>query len=293
MQYDVVIIGSGVAGLTASIYTARAGKSVLIIEEDVLGGTTATLENIQNYPGFTKISGFELIQNIYNQALDFGVNFEYLSIKLIDFDKNVIITDNNTIKYTSLIIASGTSYKRLGVENEDKYRFKGLSYCAICDGMLYKNKKIAIVTSGDSGNDAIEYLSNITNNISIIDLSDKCNNKVFPVYRNSKITKLLGDNLLLGVEFVSNNSKHTINFDGIFISLGKETNLSLYKDYLDNDGNFLITNENMHTNIPNVFVAGDIRKKTLRQIVTACSDGAIAGTEAVQFVSTKNKNAIK
>lgn len=288
MKYDVVIIGSGVAGLTAGIYSARAKKSVLIIEEGVLGGTTATLDIIENYPGCNKISGFELVHNMFMQAVENGVDVEYLTIKSIDFDKNIIDCDNNCVEYGSLIIACGTSYKRLNVSCEDKYKQKGLSYCAVCDGALYKNKNIAVVTKGMTASDSIEYLYNITKNIIVLDLIDTYKNDKIKVFSNVKILELNGDDVLQSIEFISNNEKQKINIDGMFISLGKETDLSLYKDYVETDGKYILSDENMHTCIPNVFVAGDVRKKNLRQIVTACSDGAIAATEAIKYLQKNN-----
>lgn len=284
MEYDVVIIGSGVAGLTAGIYAGRAKKSVLIIEDNVLGGTTATLTDIENYPGFSKISGFDLINNMCLQATSFGVNIEYLSINSIDFDKNTILSDNISIKYKTLIIASGTSYKRLNIDNEDFYKFKGLSYCAVCDGSLYRNKKIVVVTDGYSGKTSIDYLSNITKDIIVLDINDKFNNDDFQVYCNVSIKKLSGDLLLDSIEFESNGEHIQLDIDGMFVAIGKESNLSLYEKHLDIEDGFLVTDENMHTNLDNVFVAGDIRKKSLRQIVTACADGAIAGTEAIKYL---------
>jgi len=285
MEYDVVIIGSGVAGLTAGIYAGRAKKSVLIIEDNILGGTTATLTDIENYPGFSKISGFDLVNNMCMQATSFGVNIEYCNINSIDFDKNIVMSDNFSIKYRTLIIASGTAYKRLNIESEDFYKFKGLSYCAVCDGSLYRNKKIAVITDGFTGTSSIDYLYNITKDIIVLDIGDKYNNNNLQVYSDVLIKKLSGDQLLHSIEFESNGNHIHLDIDGMFVALGKETNLSLYENYIDNEDGFLVTDESMHTNIPNVFVAGDIRKKSLRQIVTACSDGAIAATEAIKYLS--------
>ena len=127
MLYDIVIIGSGVAGLSAGIYAGRANKSVLIIEDNNIGGTTVTLPNINNYPGFTNISGVELVSNMYKQCLNFDVKFDFLRIDSIDFDRNIIRTDNNIIEYKTLIIASGSTYKRLNIDTEEKFKLHGLS----------------------------------------------------------------------------------------------------------------------------------------------------------------------
>lgn len=285
MEYDIVIIGSGVAGLTAGLYAGRAKKSVLIIEDFLLGGTTATLTDIENYPGFAKINGFDLINNIYMQVVDAGVVVEYFNIKSIDFDNNTITLDNNTLKYKTLIIASGTSYKRLNVENEDKFKHNGISYCAVCDGTLYKNKNIAVVTDGMSGKNSIDYLYNLTQNITVLDINDKYSNTKLKTYNNVKLNKLIGEDNLESIEFESNGNKFMLNIDGMFVAMGKKTDLHLYENNLEIENGFLVSDENMHTCIPNVFVAGDIRKKSLRQIVTACADGAIAATEAIKYLS--------
>ena len=285
-MFDIVIIGSGVAGLTAGIYSARSNKSVLIIEQNYLGGTTATLKDIENYPGFDKIDGIDLVQKMYEQCINFGVNFDFCNIKSIDFDNNTIITDNNQIEYKTLIIASGTSPKRLNILNEDKYKLHGLSYCAICDGSLYKNKKIVVFTKNNSAFNSIKYLSNITNNLVVLDLSNGFDNSDYEYYSNVKPVEVFGGDMRLsGIKCIVGISEKQIQCDGIFVDLGKETNIDLYKENISNDGTFLITDELMHTNIKNVFVAGDIRKKSLRQIITACSDGAIASTEAIKYLN--------
>ena len=226
---------------------------------------------------------------MYNQTLNFGVNYEFDNIKTIEFDKNSIVLDNSTIEYNALIIASGTDYKKLKLTKEDKFNHNGISYCAVCDGNLYRNKKLVVVTDGMIGKEDIDYLSNITSDIKVIDLTDKYKNKNLTIYNNANLVSLVGEDKLIGIEINFNNEKIILECDGIFVAIGKETNIDLYKSHIDNDGCFLLSKENLHTNIPNVFVAGDIRKKTLRQIITACSDGAIAATEAVQYVSSIKK----
>jgi len=287
LKYDIVIIGSGVAGLTAGIYAGRANKSVLIIENSVLGGTTATLDLIENYPGFDKISGLELINKMFGQVSALGVQFEFLSISKIDFDTRIIYTaDNQEINYKALIIASGTSCKRLNINNPDEFLFKGLSYCAVCDGALYKNKKIAVVTDGISGSSSIDYLQNITNDIIIFDIKNLYKNNKFNVLNNAKILSINGDGKVKSISYqLGSGDIQNLNVDGVFVALGKETNLDLYRDNLILKNNYISTDENMQTNINGVFAIGDIRDKKLRQIITACSDGAIASTEAIKFIN--------
>lgn len=295
MTFNAIIIGSGVAGLTAGLYLARAKKSVMIIEDSVLGGTTATLDTIENYPGFQSISGFELIQNMVMQVSTLGVNIDFLNIKSIDFDKKQVICDKKTFGYKSLIIASGTSYNKLNLPEEDSFKFRGLSYCAVCDGNLYKNKTIVVVTSGMTGASSIEYLSNLTDCLIVVDKSgdyanlDKFHmtNKNIKVYSNAEVKQILGKSHVEGIEITNENNKITkINCDAIFVSLGKHSDLRLYKDKIKCSDMHILSDENMHTNLEGVFVAGDIREKSLRQIVTACADGAIAGTEAIKYIQS-------
>lgn len=285
MEYDIVIVGSGVAGLTAGIYAARAGKKTLIIENSILGGTTATLDVIENYPGFDKISGSDLVQKIFMQASSLGVNIEFYNIKSIEFKlKKIVLSNNDSISYGALIIATGISNKKLKLANADKYLFKGISYCAVCDGALYKNKNIAVLTDGNIGKSSIEYLSNLTDKIIALDISNKYTNDKIKVYHNTEILEVKGEDKLTSIIIKSNGENTEINLDALFINLGKENDLNLFKEVLEIKNNFLVTNEDMQTNIDSVFVAGDIRFKSLRQIVTACSDGAIAANSAIKYL---------
>jgi thioredoxin reductase (NADPH) len=140
MKYDSVIIGSGVAGLHAALYLARANKSLLIIEDSIIGGTTATLDLIENYPGYDSISGNELVSKMFMQVSKLGVNINFMTINAIDFDNRIVFTAETNIEYKTLIIAAGTSVNKLNIDTEKQFLFKGLSYCAVCDGSLYKNK---------------------------------------------------------------------------------------------------------------------------------------------------------
>jgi thioredoxin reductase (NADPH) len=285
MKYDSVIIGSGVAGLTAALYLARANKSVLIIEDSIIGGTTATLDLIENYPGYDSISGNELVSKMFMQVSKLGVNINFMTINAIDFDNRIVFTAETNIEYKTLIIAAGTSVNKLNIDTEKQFLFKGLSYCAVCDGSLYKNKNIIVVTNGLTGKSSIDYLENITNNITVVDYAGNYSSNKFEVINNSQIIKINGQNRIESIDIRLDNGE-VVNkaCDAVFVSLGKTTNLGLY-DMLDKQDGYLKTDENMRTNIDGVFVAGDIRYKSLRQIVTACADGAIAATEAIKFIS--------
>lgn len=283
---DIVIIGSGVAGLTAGIYAGRANKSVLIIEENNLGGTTANLKSIENYPGFVKVDGIELVQNMQMQCMQFGVNFEFGTIVSIDFDNNKItMADKNQIEYKALIIACGSSPRKLNIEGEDIFKFKGVSYCAICDGNLYKNKKLVVFTNNNSAKKDVDYLLNISKDITVLDTSNGYQNSNVKVLSNIKPVEITGDNVVKNITIDVNGKKQTLDCDGIFIDLGKYSNLDLYRNYINIENNQILSDADMHTNKSNVFVAGDVRKKSLKQIITACSDGAIAATEAIKFLN--------
>lgn len=285
MKYDAVIIGSGVAGLTAALYLARANKSVMVVEDSVIGGTTATLDVIENYPGFESISGNELISKMFMQISKLGVNINFMSIKDVDFDNKIIKTKDAEIEYKTLIIASGTSVNKLNIDNEQNYLFKGLSYCAVCDGGLFKGKSIVVATNGNTGKSSVDYLSNITSDIIVVDKTDMFKSDKYKVYNNSQITQIIGQNRVEGVVLrLDNGDEVNVPCNAVFVSLGRSTNLDLYEE-LDKKDGYLVTDENMRTNITGVFVAGDIRFKSLRQIVTACSDGAIAGTEAIKYIT--------
>ena len=285
MEYDIVIIGGGVAGLTAGIYSARSNRKVLIVENNYIGGTCTSLECIKNYPGFSEISGIDLVQKMYTQCIELGVNFEFGDIKHIDFDKNMVVFEEKKIDYKSLIIASGTSPKKLNAKGEEHFLHKGLSYCAICDGALFKNKNVVLVTDNYSGSKAYHYLKKITENLTILNLYDAFEKTSIPQYNNITNMEIIGEKQVSAIKFDCDGISKVINCDGVFIELGKVSNLSLYSDKLKSENGFIISDENCHTNIPNVFVAGDVRKKSLRQIITACADGAVASCEAIKYIS--------
>lgn len=288
MQYDVVIIGGGVAGLTAGLYCARGGKSTLIIENSNLGGITATLDKIENYPAFNG-TGEELINKLVEQAMSFGVNFEYTNIESIDFaSKSLVLSDGQICDYKALIVASGVTYRKLGIEGENAFKNKGISYCGTCDGRLYKDKDVIVITNGFVGHKDIEYLRGLAKKVYVLDISEEYVNRAVEIYHGVKIKKIFGIDSVGGIIFERYGKDVILHADGIFICLGKESDVSLFDGKLTLNGNKIVTDENMHTNIDGVYAVGDIRDKKLRQIVTACSDGAIAGSEAIGFINKTN-----
>ena len=273
-MYDIVIIGAGPAGLTAGIYGVRANKKVLVLEAMSYGGQIINANKVDNYPGLPHISGVEFATNLYNQATDLGVEIKYeKAIDIILEDNNKIVkTTNNEYKTKTVIIATGTRNKTLGLEEESNYIGKGLSYCATCDGNFYKNKDVAIYCDLDKTTSDIDYLNNIVNKLYVI------NNK------DTKITKIEGNNK---IESITTNDGKTFNIDGLFIEIGRipESNNLVKNIKLTNTG-YVDSKEDTHTNIEGIFVAGDIRNKNLRQLTTACSDGSNAATEAIKYINT-------
>lgn len=284
MDYDIVIIGGGVAGLTAGLYSARSGATTLILENNFIGGTTATLDKIENYPGFTSISGMDLANNIYMQAINFGAEIQIANINNIDFNKKIIYSTIGEIKYKALIIATGSSYKKLGCMGEDEFHQRGVSYCAVCDGALYKNKKIVVVTNGLSAKSSIDYLKNITSEITVLDIGDKYSSDKFKLLSRVEIVSINGNDIVNSITINYNKTIKNIDCDGVFICLDKEYKIDNYLNELDIKEGFIVTNNELETNIPNVYCIGDIRYNSVKQIVCACADGAQASLNAVKKV---------
>ncbi len=296
-MYDIVIIGAGPAGLTAAIYACRARKKVLVLEALTYGGQIISTNKIVNYPGFKEISGVDFATNLYEQAKDLGAEFKFDKAISIDTKDLSVTTNNDTYKTRAIILAMGVNNKKTGLENEDKFVGRGLSYCATCDGNFYKGLDVALVGGGNTAISDALYLSNIVNKIYLIHRRDefradekdvnllKKKKNIEFVY-NSNVTKLFGDNKLDSVEVTNlNNEKRIIKVSGLFVAIGQVPMNDYFNNLIkvDNSG-YVISKENCHTNCRGIFVAGDIRKKSVRQLVTATSDGAVSAMEAVKYL---------
>ena len=291
IEYDIIIVGAGVAGLTAGIYAGRSKYKVAIIEEYMIGGQCVSIDSIENFPSYKNISGVELTTKMYEQCVSLGVKFVINQINTIDTEKHIIKTNNEEYKYQKLIIATGLTYNKPDVENIDKFLGRGVSYCTVCDANLYKNKIVAVVSNSMLGVKDSEYLSHYASMVYHI------NSKHIPNIQDSdNITNLWNSNIVslnggLSVTEISvkdnNGNIKTFKINGLFVSLGKNPSTNLIKNIeLDSNG-YIITNDEMQTNIDSVYAVGDIRSKTLRQVVTACSDGAIAATDAIKQLNKK------
>ncbi len=302
-MYDIIIVGAGPAGLTAALYATRARKKVLVLEALSYGGQIINTLEIDNYPVAPHISGFDFAEKLYNQVLELGVDFKFEKVIEIKNNKNYkeVVTKENTYQGKTLILATGSENRKLGLEKEQDFVGCGVSYCATCDGAFYKNKEVAVVGGGNTAIEDALYLSDIASrvylihrrdqfradNVSIQKLKDKKNVEIL---YNNRVTKLIGDRKLEGI-LVSdkNNVEKEISICGLFIAVGRIPENENFRKLIElDDSGYIVSNELCHTNVPGIFVAGDNRVKELRQLVTATSDGAIAATEAIKYLNSLN-----
>ena len=296
-MYDIVIIGAGTAGLTAGIYAARSNKKVLIIEASSFGGQIINSNKIDNYPGLYHISGFDYSKKLYDQAISLGC--DYLNKKALEFNKLdnyfEVNTIDDVIKTKSIILAVGVTNRKLNLENEDKFIGKGISYCATCDGNFFRNKDVAVIGGGNTALDDALYLSDICNKVYLVHRRDSFSGSSSTLDKlrekdnvsiivNSTVNELIGEDKLDGISLIDNlGNNKIINVSCLFVAIGQiPENNNLLKDInVDNNG-YIITDDEMHTNISHIYASGDIRSKNLRQLVTASSDGAIAAVTAIK-----------
>ena len=298
-MFDIIIIGAGPAGLTAAIYAKRAAKKVLVLEGNTYGGQIINTLDIENYPAEEHISGFDFATKLYEQALHLGAEIKFERVLEITKDKEVK-TKDSVYKAKSIIIAVGSKNKQLGLINEDDFVGKGISYCATCDGAFYKGKNVAIVGGGNTAVEDALYLSNIANKVYVIhrreefradqsglDKLEKKDNVEFLL--NCNITKLIGEEKLEKIEVTDNdNNSAEVVIDGLFIAIGRTPETEIFSNLNIDKNGYIIAGEDCKTNEPGIFVAGDVRQKTLRQLVTATNDGAIAATNAISYLNGGN-----
>ena len=302
-MYDIVIIGGGFAGLTAALYSARFGRKVLVIEEVAFGGQIINANEVENYPTIINTSGFELSNNLYNQVKDLGVDF--LSDRVIKIENsNVkkVFTMNKEIQCKSIIVASGMKRRKLEIESEERLTSRGISYCATCDGALFKNKIVAVVGSGNTALEDAVFLSNYSKKVYIINRGNafkgekyyfdilKKKNNVEIIY-NFEVIEITGEDKIDSITIKNklNNEKKVIDLDGLFIAIGQIPNTEIYRDLLSLDQyGYIKADESCKTNIDGIFVAGDIRTKEVRQLITAASDGAVAAVKANNYIELQS-----
>lgn len=300
-MYDILIIGGGVAGMTAALYSLRNNKQVIIIEKEGVGGQIAKSPKVENYPSYKQISGAELSNELFEQILELGVDFELENVKKITKENEVfkVTTDYNSYQAKSVIIATGAKPRMLNVENEKKFIGNGIYYCAICDGPFFAGKEVSLI--GDA-NSALQYalmLSSYCTKVHMFTLFDKffgektlqdqvlaTNNIV--VSHNCKAIKLGGANSLESITFQKPNGEtfeHKTN--AVFVAIGQVPDNEIYKELANIDKyGYIIADEKCTTKTQGLFVAGDCRTKDIRQVTTAIADGSVAATNACKYLNS-------
>ena len=299
--YDTIVIGGGPAGYTAALYAARAGLSTLVLEKFSAGGQMTETSVIDNYPGFDEgIDGFSLGDKMKRGAEKYGavtMQTEVISVALKDKIKS-ITTDLGEFLGRTVIIATGASHRHLGIENETALVGRGVGYCAVCDGMLYRKKTVAVVGGGNSAAADAAYLSRICEKVYLIHRRDSLRaTKIYhePLMKtenveflwDSTVDELLFEKKLTGVRIknVKTGDLSEIALDGLFVSIGRDPVISLFDGQLELDAyGYIVAGEDTKTSVEGVFAAGDVRTKELRQVVTAASDGAVAAHHAELYL---------
>jgi len=306
-EYDIIIIGGGPAGLTAGLYTSRARLDTLLIERALIGGQIVTTDKVENYPGFEQgISGPELVRQMEAQAKRFGL--EITSGRVVSAEdkgdsKSVRLEDGNEYICKAIIVASGAEPSKLEVEGEDKYRGRGVSYCATCDGAFFKNLKIAVIGGGDSAIEEALFLTKFASEVYVVHRRNElratkilqerlfANPKIKMVW-DSVVEKIEGDDFIKGVllKNVKTQEKNLLNVDGIFIYVGTRPNTEFLPNSIKlNEKGYIMTDDNMSVSVPGIFAAGDIRAKLLKQVSTAVGDGATAAFAAERYIEGLEK----
>lgn len=298
---DIIIIGAGPAGLTAAIYAARFGKSVLVFESLTCGGQLLNTPEVENYPAVKSIAGWELAQNMFEQVRSQGVEVKFEQVLSINAEKDIktIYTSENKYETKSIIIANGAKRRKLGCEGEERLTGRGVSYCATCDGAFFKNKKVAIVGGGNTALEDALFLSSLCDTVYVIHRRDSFKGDKYLINALKtkenieykffyKVTEILGKDSVNSIKLLNlkDNSSSSLDVDGIFIAIGMQPDNQIFSSVVSLDeAGYIKTDENCKTNIDGIYAAGDTRGKPVRQIVTATADGAICATNAANFVN--------
>ncbi len=297
-KYDIIIIGAGPAGLNAALYSARAGLKTLVLERLFAGGQAATTSEVENFIGTGKIGGAALCMQMEKQAKDFGAVIKFEDVVSLDTAKKEVTTKKNVYSARAVIVATGAKPRNLGIDGEEKFRGRGVSYCATCDGGFFRDKTACVIGGGDTAVEDALYLANLCKKVYVIHRRDTfraARSNAEKLRKNDKIEiifdtvpeKISGGDFVenLRVKNVKTGEVRDILTDAVFVAVGTVPTNSLTAGTLKTDENgYIIVDRNMRTSQRGIYAAGDICQKPLRQIITACADGAVAATAAAEDI---------
>lgn len=307
-MYDILVVGAGTAGLSAGIYGVRQNKSVLILEANTFGGQIINTPDIENYPGIAHTSGFDFAMGLYQQAIDLGVEYRQTRVASIEDagdHKIAVLEGGDRIASRTIILATGAKNRPLGLAHEKEWIGRGISYCATCDGMFYRKKIVAVNGGGNTALEDAEFLSNIVEKVYVIHRRDQFRGEPVRVEKlrarenvefvlNANITALLGQDRLEALEVTDKitGEKRIIKVNGLFVAIGQAPENMIFSNVVGLDkGGYIVAGEDCRTNVDGIFAAGDTRTKTVRQLTTAASDGAVAALAAVAYIHDNEMSA--
>lgn len=303
MEYDILIIGGGPAGICAAIYALRANKKVLLLEKEVVGGKIISTPFIENYPGILEIKGMDLSENLNKQVIAFGGEIKMEKVIKIEQiqNKQQVITTSGKYIASAIILATGTKYKRLGIENEEKWIGKGISFCATCDGFFYQNKVVAVIGGGNTAVvNALELVANCKK-VYLIQVLEKLTaepilinqleeEKKVEVFYQTSVKSYIGEEKLEGIELQKGEKIEKLSVEGVFLAIGQIPENEFIEGFIQtNQDGYIKVDTDFKTNQKGVFAAGDCIEKQVRQLTTAVNDGTIAALKAIEYLNTKDK----
>ncbi len=304
LKFDTIILGGGPAGLSAAIYASRGAVSTAIVDLNMLGGQPSNYLELENYPGFQVVGGYDLMEKFEEHADKFGVNkFPMQEIKSVDLKNKKIVTNDYEFEAKTIIIATGAQPMKLGVPGEKEFVGRGVSYCAVCDGAFYKNKIVAVVGGGNAAVEEAMYLTKFADKVYVIHRRNELradrivqerafkNDKIEFIW-DSVVKEIIGENLVNSVvlENVKTKEISTLDVNGVFPYIGMTPNVENISGQLEQDARgFIVTNDTMATSVEGVFAIGDVRTTPLRQVITAAADGAIGAVYAVKYLEAQKE----
>ncbi len=297
MKYDIIVVGGGPAGLTAGVYGARAGKRVLIFEREALGGQISRTSLVENYPALPRVSGADFSAALFEQAESFGCEFAFEDVLRISGEQGSFTVESDAGSYeaSAVILAVGAASRKLGIAREEELTGRGVSYCAVCDGAFFRGKTVAVVGGGNSALEDALYLANVAEQVYLIHRRDafraeqamidrvKAESRIELVL-GATVEELIGDGTLTGVTVKDQTgAERNIPLDGLFIAIGHAPAAGAFASLVQLDGSgYIEAGEDCRTSVPGIYTAGDCRTKSIRQLTTACGDGAVAALASAE-----------